>query len=151
VNGVEATNGVKIMKKDIEQEKWWVVDAGGQRLGRISTKIANLLRAKGKASFSPNRYCGDYVIVKNVEKVKLTGSKLENKIYYSHSGFIGNLKKVTAGELLKKNPGKLVYESVRGMLPKNKLRDRFMKKLKIYAGDSHPHEAQKPEPVKIEK
>ena len=127
------------------QQKWWLIDAKDQVLGRLSTKIAVVLRGKNKTFFSPNKDCGDFVIVKNIEKIKLTGNKLEQKQYYSHSGFIGNLKRINAKKLLEKNPKKVLIHAVKGMLPKNKLRRVFLKKLKIYSGDSHPHEAQKPE------
>lgn len=128
-------------------EKWWLIDAKGKVLGRLSTKIANLLRGKGKTEFTPQRICGDFVIVKNIEKVKLTGSKPKAKKYYSHSGVIGNLKVINAKDLLVKNPERLFVHAVKGMLPKNKLRARFLKRLKLYTGDTHPHEAQNPEAI----
>lgn len=137
------TTVVKI--KDM-QRKWWLVDAKGKTLGHICTKIADKLRGKDKPIFSAHMDCGDFVIVINAEKVKLTGKKLTDKLYYRHTGYPGGLISPSAGEILaSKNPTKIIELGVRGMLPKNNLRAVFMKKLKLYAGESHEHASQKPE------
>ncbi len=132
---------------DINQ-KWYVIDAEDQILGRLSTTIANVLRGKNKAIYSPHMDTGDYVVVINADKIKLTGNKLEDKTYYHHTGYIGGLKSISAKELLSKYPDRLITNSVSGMLPKNKLRKQFLKKLKVVAGPDHPYQAQKPEPLK---
>jgi large subunit ribosomal protein L13 len=121
-----------------------VVDAQDAVLGRLSTKIASVLRGKNKAIYTPSVDTGDFVIVINAEKIALTGRKLADKIYYNHSGYTGGLKEISAGELLQKKPSELIKRAVKGMLPKNKLSRHMLSKLKIYAGASHPHEAQQP-------
>ncbi|MCD6545953.1 MAG: 50S ribosomal protein L13, partial [Thermotogae bacterium] len=118
-------------------------------LGRLASKIATILQGKNKPEYSPNSDCGDYVIVTNCEKIILTGKKLKDKKYYRHSGYLGNLKVKTAGEILEKNPEFLIKQAVKGMLPKNKLGRRMLKKLKVYAGPEHPHQAQKPEIIDL--
>ena len=123
-----------------EQRQWHLVDANDAILGRISTQIAVLLRGKNKTSFAKNLDCGDYVVVVNCEKVKLTGRKEEQKRYYKHTGYIGNLKTKTVPELREKTPDKIIYNAVYGMLPGNKLRDEFLSRLKIYSGNKHPHQ-----------
>ncbi len=133
-----------IPKKDDIDRKWYILDAKGRTLGRIATGIANKLRGKDKPIFSPHMDCGDFVIVINAEKVKLTGKKMSDKMYYRHSGFPSGLKSASAKEVLEKKPTKVLELAVSGMLPKNKLRKVFMKKLKLYAGEEHPHEAQNP-------
>jgi len=138
-----------IAKKDVST-KWFLIDAKGLVLGRVATKIADKLRGKDKPYFSRDTDVGDFIIVINADKVHLTGKKLENKIYYSHSGFPGGIKSISAGELLKKHPEEVIKKAVDGMLPKNKLRKKFIAKLKIYAGESHPHTAQKPVELKFE-
>jgi len=130
-------------------EKWLLVDAESQVLGRLSTLIASRLRGKHNPLYTPHVDTGDHVIVINAEKVVLTGRKLENKTYYRHSGYIGNLKKITAQKLMEKKPEDVIRFAVRGMLPKNRLGRKLFKKLKVYAGDSHPHTAQQPEILKI--
>jgi len=130
-------------KEDIKQE-WYLVDAQDRILGRIATQIANILRGKNKPVFTPYADAGDFVIVTNAEKVRLTGNKLENKCYYRHSGYPGGLKTRTAQEVLTKKPEELIFMAVKGMLPKNRLGRKLIKKLKIYAGNVHPHEAQQP-------
>lgn len=132
-----------VKKKDITR-KWYLVDAKDKIVGRIATTIADKLRGKNKTIFSPHMDCGDFVVVINAGKIKLTGKKLEDKIYYRHTGFPGGIVAPTAGEVLAKKPTKILELAVRGMLPKNRLRDDLMKKLKLYAGVSHPHEAQNP-------
>ena len=126
-------------------EKWWVVDAEGEVLGRLATQIAARLRGKHNPMFTPHVDSGDSVIVVNAEKIVLTGRKWAQKKYYHHSGYIGGLKEITAKKLLEKRPEDLVRFAVKGMLPKNRLGRTLIKKLKVYAGGSHPHEAQKPE------
>jgi len=127
------------MTTDNQNRKWYIFDAKDEILGRLSTKTADLLRGKKKVSFANNIDEGDYVVIVNAEKIILTGKKEEQKRYYKHTGYIGNLKTKTVPELRVKNPGKIIENSVYGMLPKNKLRDQFMKRLKVYAGKEHPH------------
>jgi len=134
---------------NIVNRKWWLIDANRQTLGRLASKIANILRGKNNPRFSPNRDCGDFVICINAEKIYLSGKKLKNKFYYHHSGYPGGLKKVRCDELLKKHPERLIFMAVRGMLPKNKLRAKFLSKLKVYAGPHHPHQSQKPIPLEV--
>jgi len=129
--------------EDIQRE-WLVVDAKGQTLGRLASQIAHLLRGKHKPMFSPHMDVGDFVIVINCEKVRVTGRKLDQERYYWHSGYPGGIKSRTMREQLDRFPERVIEAAVRGMLPKNKLGRQMIKKLKIYAGDSHPHEAQKP-------
>ena len=134
----------KVPKKEDIKREWYIVDAKDKVLGRIATVIADKLRGKGKPIFAPHVDCGDFVIVINSEKIKLTGKKLSDKMYYRHSGFPGHLKTEPAEKLLARKPTELLHLAVRGMLPKNKLRDKSMEKLKLYAGEVHPHEAQQP-------
>lgn len=129
--------------------KWWLVDAQGKILGRLASEVANLLRGKGKPTFTPFLDLGDHVIVINAEKVRLTGRKLKQKTYYWHSGYPGGLKSMTAGEMVARHPERLVEKAVRGMLPKGKLGDAIFTKLKVYAGPNHPHGAQQPQPWEI--
>ena len=137
-------------KKSDMDEKWWVVDAEGEVLGRLATQIAARLRGKHNPMFTPHVDSGDSVIVVNAEKIVLTGRKWAQKKYYHHSGYIGGLKEITAKKLLEKRPEDLVRFAVKGMLPKNRLGRTLIKKLKVYAGGSHPHEAQKPEPLTLQ-
>ena len=130
--------------EDQIDRRWHVVDADGQVLGRLATRIARLLTGKGKAIFTPFLDTGDHVIVVNAGKVRLTGKKLAAKFYRHHTGFPGGLRQVAAGDLLAKNPERLVREAVIGMLPKSKLGRSIRKKLKIYRGPNHPHQAQQP-------
>ncbi len=134
--------------KEIER-KWYVVDADGKVLGRIAAEIASRLRGKHKPTFCNFQDNGDFIIVVNAEKVHLTGKKLDEKIYYRHSGYMGGLKSRTAREILEKKPAELIRMAVKGMLPKNKLGRAQLKKLKVYAGPDHPHRAQQPEPLEI--
>jgi large subunit ribosomal protein L13 len=129
---------------DIER-KWYVVDAEGQTLGRISSEIAKVLRGKNKPVFTPHEDMGDYVIVVNAEKVAVTGKKLDQKIYYHHSDYVGGMKETTLREMLAKHPERVVEHAVRGMLPKGPLGRKMYKKLFVYVGPEHKHEAQKPE------
>jgi large subunit ribosomal protein L13 len=139
----------QVAKKDEVQRAWFVVDAEGKVLGRVATAIANILRGKHKPTFSPSVDTGDFVIVLNAEKIELTGKKHSDKMYYSHSGFPGGLKSVTAGQLLAKKPEEVVRKAVKGMLPKNKLARHMLKKLKIYSGGTHPHKAQQPKALSL--
>ncbi len=132
-------------KKETAARKWYVVDAEGEVLGRLSSNIASVLRGKHKPSFTPHVDTGDYVIVVNAEKVRLTGAKWEQKEYLSYSGYPGGQKRITAKELLAKKPCSIIEKAVRGMLPKNKLGRAMHKKLFVYEGSEHPHQAQKPE------
>ena len=130
--------------KEVER-KWYVVDADGKVLGRLASEIATRLRGKHKPNFSTHMDVGDFIVVVNAEKVKLTGNKLEDKMYYHHSGWIGGLKESTAKEVLEKKPEEIIKKAVKGMLSKNSLGRQQFKKLKVYAGSDHPHEAQQPE------
>ncbi len=127
------------------QGKWLVVDAEGIVLGRLASVVAARLRGKHNPLFTPHVVCGDFIVVVNADKIVLTGRKRQQKMYYRHSGYIGGLKEITAEKLLEKRPEDLVRFAVKGMLPKNKLGTAMFKKLKVYAGNQHPHEAQQPE------
>lgn len=132
-------------KKDEIEKKWWVINAEGKTLGRLATEVAVLLRGKRKPEFTHFVDCGDFVVVINAEKVNVTGKKLEQKKYYSHSGYPGGIKAKTLKELLEKKPEEVVKKAVWGMIPKGKLGRAVYKKLKVYRGSHHPHEAQKPQ------
>ena len=136
-------------KENEVAKKWYVVDAEGLVLGRLASEIAMRLRGKHKAIFTPHNDTGDFIIVVNADKVRLTGRKMDQKMYYRHSGFIGGLKEVVAKTLLVRKPTEMLTLAVRGMLPKNSLGRRQLKKLKIYAGGEHPHSAQKPETLEL--
>lgn len=127
------------------QRKWYLIDAAGQTLGRLASEVASLLRGKHKPTFTPHVDTGDFVIVINADKIVLTGNKLQDKVYYRHSGYPGGLKKTTAAEMLQKNPVRMLELAVHGMLPKTRLGERQKLKLKVYAGSEHPHAAQQPE------
>lgn len=131
-------------KPDTIERQWHLVDFEGLTLGRAASRIATVLRGKHRPTYTPNADCGDFVVVINAEKLKLTGNKLEGKIYYRHTGYLGGLKSLTAGELLEKNPARVVELAVQRMMPSGPLGRRMMKKLKVYAGTDHPHEAQNP-------
>jgi large subunit ribosomal protein L13 len=131
------------VKGDEVQKDWFLVDATGQTLGRLATRIAGILTGKHKPIYTPHIDVGDHVIVVNAEKVVLTGRKLEDKLYGRHSQYPGGLKQISAKDLLKKHPERLIEYAVKGMLPNNKLRDYRMTKLRVYAGTEHPHRAQK--------
>lgn len=135
-------------KKDIERN-WYIVDAKGKTLGRMSVEIAKVLRGKQKPQFAPHIDCGDFVIVINAKDIHVTGDKLNSKYYYSHSGYPGALKKKPLKDLLEEKPTEVVRRAVAGMIPRNKLKKEVLMKLKIYEGSEHPHEAQKPEPLTI--
>ena len=127
--------------------RWYVVDAEGQTLGRLATRIADTLRGKGKAEYTPHVDTGDFVVVVNAEKIHVTGNKLEQKMYHRHSGYPGGLRSRTLREQLERRPTEVLRKAVKGMLPRNRLGRAQIGKLKIYAGPEHPHEAQSPEPL----
>ena len=132
------------------EQRWFLVDAEGRTLGRLATQIADTLRGKTKPEYTPHVDTGDFVVVVNAEKVQVTGKKLDDKIYYRHSGYPGGLKRRTLREQLERRPTEVLRAAVKGMLPRNKLARRQLLKLKIYAGPEHPHEAQRPEPLPLE-
>ena len=129
------------------ERRWYVIDADGQNLGRLATRIADTLRGKRKPQYTPHVDTGDFVVVVNAEKVAVTGKKLEQKLYYRHSGYPGGLRVRTLAEQLERRPTEVLRKAVKGMLPKNRLASQQISKLKIYAGPEHPHEAQRPEPL----
>ena len=134
-----------MQKKETIERKWFVVDATDLVLGRVSTEVASILKGKHKPTYTPHVDCGDYVIIVNAEKVALTGNKLDDKLYYRHSGYPGGLKSRTAKRMLELQPQKVLEKSIRGMLPKNRLGEDMYRKLYVYVGSEHPHQAQKPE------
>lgn len=136
-------------KKADLQKNWFVVDLENQVLGRAATEIARILRGKHKAIYTPSVDTGDFVIVLNAGKIRLTGDKLNQKMYYSHSDYPGGLKSITAGKLLEKKPEELIRKAVKGMLPKNTLGRQMFRKLKVYTGAEHPHQAQQPRELKL--
>ena len=129
---------------------WQIVDAEGKTLGRLATQIANVLRGKNKPTYTPHVDVGDFVIVVNAEKVAVTGDKREKKLYWRHSGYPGGIRSRTLGDLLEKRPEEVIRKAVKGMLPRNRLARQQLRKLKVYAGPEHPHQAQKPEQLEIE-
>jgi large subunit ribosomal protein L13 len=133
---------------DVERA-WFVVDAEGQTLGRLATSVATVLRGKHKPTYSPAVDCGDFVIVINADKVAVTGKRLEQKRYYRHSLYIGGLKEISLRDQLQQHPERVIESAVRGMLPKNALGRKMFKKLKVYAGGEHPHQAQLPQPMEL--
>lgn len=136
-------------KKEEIEKKWYLVDASGLVLGRLATKIATILRGKDKPLFTPHLDLGDFVVVINAEKVRLTGKKLSDKVYYHHTGYPGGLISITAEKLLASKPEEVITNAVWGMLPKGKLGKAIIKKLKVYRGENHPHTAQMPEPLTV--
>jgi large subunit ribosomal protein L13 len=129
---------------------WYVVDAENKTLGRLATQIANVLRGKRKPTYTPHIDVGDFVIVVNAEKIAVTGDKREKKLYWRHSGYPGGIRSRTLGDLLEKRPEEVIRRAVKGMLPRNRLARAQLRKLKVYAGPEHPHQAQKPETLEIE-
>ena len=129
------------------KQAWYVVDAQGQTLGRLAARIAPILKGKHKPTYTPHLDCGDFVIVINAEKVRVTGRKLDQKQYYRHSEYPGGLTSISLRDQLERHPERVLEAAVRGMLPKNRLGRRMFKKLKVYAGGSHPHQAQQPKPL----
>ena len=134
-----------LAKKENINHKWHLVDADGKTLGRLATRVAILLRGKNKPIFAPHQDTGDFVVVINAKKVALTGKKWKEKVYVHHSGYPGGLKMASAEKIAEKKPERLITMAVQGMLPKTKLGKKLIKKLKVYAGNAHPHEAQQPE------
>ena len=132
--------------EDVERE-WFVVDAEGETLGRLATRIADTLRGKRKPQYTPHVDTGDFVVVVNAEKIQVTGNKLDQKRYYRHSGYPGGLRSRTLREQLDRQPAEVIRKAVKGMLPRNRLANRQITKLKVYAGPNHPHEAQHPKPL----
>jgi large subunit ribosomal protein L13 len=137
------------LKKEEIKRKWFLVDAEGKNLGRLCTGIAKILRGKNKPTFTPHLDCGDFVVVVNADKIKVTGNKLAGKKYYRHSGYIGNLKSTSLEEMMKKSPDAVIREAVGGMLPHNILGRKMLKKLKIYRGSKNPHKSQKPAKIDL--
>jgi large subunit ribosomal protein L13 len=137
-------------KKGEIAREWYLVDADGQTLGRLATRIADMLRGKNKPEYTPHVDTGDFVVVVNAEKIQVTGNKLDQKRYYRHSGYPGGLRSRTLREQLDRRPTEVLRKAVKGMLPKNRLARQQITKLKIYAGPEHPHEAQAPKPLKLE-
>lgn len=138
-----------VLKPADADKKWFVVDATDQVVGRLATKIADVLRGKTKPQFTPHTDSGDFVVVVNADKVRFTGNKLEEKKYYRHSGYVGNLKVRTAKEQMERKPELILMNAVKGMLPKNTLGRKQLTKLKVYSGDVHPHDAQNPETLNV--
>ena len=134
--------------EDIERE-WFLVNAEGKTLGRLASEIAQVLRGKHKPIYTPHLDCGDFVIVVNAEKVQVTGRKLDQKMYYRHTGYPGGIKSISLRNQLQKHPKRVLEAAVRGMLPKNRLGRKMFKKLKVYAGNSHPHQAQQPKVLEL--
>lgn len=139
---------ISAKESDIQRD-WYVIDAQGQTLGRLATHTASILRGKHKPLFTPHVDCGDYVIIINAEKVHVTGQKMSQKKYYRHSGYPGGLKEISLRDQLQKFPERVLESAVRGMLPKNRLGRQIFKKLKIYPGPNHPHQAQQPKPMEF--
>jgi large subunit ribosomal protein L13 len=137
------------LKKEEIHRKWFLIDANGKNLGRLCTAVAKILRGKDKPSFTPHLDCGDYVIIINADKIKVTGNKLEDKKYYRHSGYVGNLKVTNLREMIVKSPELVIRKAVKGMLPHNTLGREILKKLKVYRGENNTHIAQKPEKLEI--
>ena len=135
-------------KHDIDRN-WYLVDAQNKTLGRLSTEIANRLRGKHKPIYTPHVDTGDYIVVVNASKIRVTGNKMTDKMYYKHTGYIGNLKSENLATMLEKYPEKVLMKSVRGMLPKSKLGSAMIKKLRVFAGPEHTHIAQQPEPLEL--
>lgn len=137
------------VKKEETNRRWFIFDATGQTLGRFASRIAKVLMGKNKPTYTPNVDNGDFVVVINAAKIKVTGNKLTDKVYYHHTGYMGNLKAETLKKRLEKEPEEVIVDAVWGMLPKTRLGRKMIKKLKVYRGSEHPHIAQKPEPLKL--
>lgn len=146
-----ATKSTKSAKPGEVVRRWYIVDADGQNLGRLAATIAETIRGKRSPFFTPHVDCGDFVIVVNAEKIAVTGQKMEKKLYWRHSGYPGGIRKRTLAEQLARRPEEVIRMAVRGMLPKNPLGRRQLMKMKVYAGPQHPHEAQSPEPLRLER
>lgn len=139
---------ISARKEDVKRD-WYIVDADGKVLGRLASRVASILRGKHKPIFTPHVDTGDYVIIVNASKIRVTGPKMEDKMYYHHTGYPGGLRSKSLGKFLKEKPGELMRRSIRGMLPKNKLGRAMLKKLKVYSGPEHPHAAQMPKSFEI--
>ncbi|MFN3921391.1 MAG: 50S ribosomal protein L13 [Caldimicrobium sp.] len=137
------------VKKEEVKRSWFMIDAKNKTLGRLASKIAYLLQGKHRPDYTPHVDQADFFVIINAEKIKLTGKKLDQKLYRRHSGYMGGLKLETARVLLQKKPEQILYLAIKGMLPKNRMRNKLLKKVKIYAGESHPHQAQNPKPLEI--
>jgi large subunit ribosomal protein L13 len=152
-NGLSGSSGTVnktyVTKPEDIQRDWYVVDASGRTLGRLATEIARIVRGKHKPIYTPALDVGDFVVVINADKIHVTGAKLDQKIYYRHSGYPGGLTEVPLRRMLETHPTRVIEHAVRGMLPKNRLGRKMIKKLKVYAGSDHPHEAQRPEPLEL--
>ena len=131
------------------QREWWVVDARGQTLGRLASQVAKILRGKHKPTFAPHMDMGDYVVIINCDKIHVTGRRLDQKLYYRHSGYPGGMRQMTLREMMQKHPERALELAIKGMLPKNRLGRQMYTKLKVYAGEVHPHEAQKPKTLEL--
>jgi large subunit ribosomal protein L13 len=131
------------------QRTWYIVDAKGKTLGKMATKIADILRGKNKPTFSPHLDCGDFVIIINAKDIKLTGNKLKQKTYFHHTRYPAGLRAVTAGKLMETRPEKIIEIAIAGMIPRNKIKKDILSKLKVYAGEEHKHSAQQPTPLEI--
>ncbi len=138
-----------MLKKEEVKRNWYVVDAKGKVLGRLASQIAHRLRGKHRPDFTPNVDAGDFIVVINADKIRLTGRKWDKKLYWRHSGYMGGLKLTPAKKMLEKKPEELIRLAVKRMLPKNRLGRKMLKKLKIYAGENHPHQAQNPKPLDL--
>ncbi|MEJ5227862.1 50S ribosomal protein L13 [Thermodesulfovibrio sp.] len=141
----------EFVKKEETSRNWYIADAAGQTLGRFASRIAKVLMGKHKPTYTPNVDNGDFVVVINAEKIRVTGKKLTDKVYYHHTGYMGNLKAETLKDRLEKEPEEVIVDAVWGMIPKNRLGRKIIKKLKVYRGSEHPHKAQKPEPLQLSK
>ncbi len=136
-------------QKEFSNKKWYLINAKDAVLGDLCVKIANIIRGKDKPTFTPNVDCGDFVVVVNAKHIVLTGKKLDQKKYYTHSGYMGGIKEITAKKLLAKDPERMIKHGVWGMLPKNRLSKRLINKVKVYADENHPHQAQKPQEIRL--
>ena len=136
-------------KPNAVEQEWYIVDAEGKTLGRLASEIAHRLRGKHKPEYTPHVDTGDYIVVVNAEKIQVTGNKAKDKIYYKHTGYVGNLKSISFEKLIDKAPERVLQTAVKGMLPKNPLGRKMFSKLKVYAGESHPHAAQQPKELNI--
>lgn len=138
------------MQKPLDvKEKWYLVDAEGKTLGRLAARVAGMLRGKHRPTFTPHVDMGDHIVIVNAEKIHLTGNKMATKLYRRHSGFPGGLKTATAAHVFRKDPTELLTKAIEGMLPKNPLGNHMTKKLRVYVGPTHPHQAQQPEPITL--
>src|SRR4030042_479411 len=145
------TMKTKVLKKENIKRQWYIIDANEKILGRLASRIARILTGKNKSQYTPHVDCGDFVIVLNADKFRVTGKKMTDKIYYSHSFYPGGLKQISLAEMIRKHPGRAIYHAVSGMLPKNRLRDRRLTRLRIYPNGVHPHQAQGPVVINIYK